>query len=208
MIRLAVLLLATVYAWGLEEGWFSLFDGTTLTGWTPNENPASFRIEDGRLVADGDRSHLFYTGPVGQAQFTDCEFRAEVFVHKGGSSAVYLCAANLGPGWAVKGLPVKLTNTRVAETASGGIYYIPETYRKESPVGDGQWFDLHIIILGKRVQVLIDDKLVTDYTETDASLKPFQRKNLSIGPGTFALQCHGKGQRVDYRNIRVKPAKP
>jgi hypothetical protein len=32
-------------------------------------------------------------------------------------------------GWTVKGLPVKITNTRIAETATGGIYYIPETWQ-------------------------------------------------------------------------------
>ncbi|MEO8351997.1 MAG: family 16 glycoside hydrolase, partial [Chthoniobacteraceae bacterium] len=47
-----------------EDGWISLFDGQSLEGWTVNENPETFTVKDGDLIAHGNRSHLFYTGPV------------------------------------------------------------------------------------------------------------------------------------------------
>lgn len=183
--------------------WIPLFNGETLDGWTANESPESFRVEDGKIVADGPRSHLFYTGPIHDAVFTDFEFVAEVYVHPRGSSAVYVHAENLGPGWAVRGLPVKITNTRVDQTATGGIYHIPETYRQESPVTDGKWFELRIKVEGLRVQVFIDDQLITDYAQDPAALSYYQQKHLKIGSGTLALQCHGPGQRVDFRNLRI-----
>ena len=44
-----------------KEGWISLFNGKSLNGWKANENPESFKVEEGAIVAQGNRSHLFYT---------------------------------------------------------------------------------------------------------------------------------------------------
>lgn len=185
--------------------WIEIFDGESLEGWTANENPASFRVEGGCIVADGPRSHLFYTGPaLGEGMFRNFEFVGEVYSHPRGSSAVYFHAENLGPGWTVRGLPVKITNSRVDKTATGGIYDLPETYRPESTVADGEWFELGIKVLGNTVTVSINGEVVTEYIQNPESLRFFQKKHRKIGQGTFALQCHGEGQRVDFRNLRVR----
>ena len=42
-----------------QEGWIQLFDGKTLTGLKAAENPDSFRVEDGSIVCEGPRAHLF-----------------------------------------------------------------------------------------------------------------------------------------------------
>lgn len=207
-LRLATIaaLIGGILSASASDGeWVSLFDGETLAGWTPNESPESFRVEEGKIVADGPRSHLFYTGPIGDAAFTDFEFSAEVFVHPRGSSAVYFHAENLGPGWTVRGLPVKITNTRVTQTATGGIYHLLETYREVSPVPDGEWFTLRIRVEGLRVHVYLNEALVTDYTQDASTLSRFQQRHLRLGSGTFALQCHGPRQRVDFRKLRVRP---
>jgi len=46
-----------------EEGFVQLFDGKTLNGWKKaEESPDTWKIEDGVLVAHGNRCHLFYVG--------------------------------------------------------------------------------------------------------------------------------------------------
>lgn len=204
LIALALLLCCLLPTASAEEEWVELFNGQDLGSWVPNESPDSWQIANGLLIADGPRSHLFYHTDGQEARFTDFELVAEIFVHKQGSSAIYFHAANCGPGWGVKGLPVKITNTRVAETATGGIYYIPETSLKESPVADEEWFTMRIRVEGMHAQVFINDELITDYTQEPDTLKPFQRTNLGISSGTIALQCHGKGQRVDYRSLKIR----
>ena len=52
-----------------DAGWVSLFDGKSLDGWRANENADSWRVEDGAIVAGGQRSHLYYAGDVNQGQF-------------------------------------------------------------------------------------------------------------------------------------------
>ena len=50
-------------------GWISLFDGKTLNGFKASENKDTFSVRDGMIVVDGPRSHLFYVGPVENADF-------------------------------------------------------------------------------------------------------------------------------------------
>ncbi|MEN9667443.1 MAG: hypothetical protein RLZZ326_3806, partial [Planctomycetota bacterium] len=45
-----------------EEGFEPLFDGKSLAGWKVNENPQSWKVDDGQIVCRGPRSHLFYVG--------------------------------------------------------------------------------------------------------------------------------------------------
>ena len=75
-LLLSLLAVGTLTA---EEAWTSLFDGKRLAGWKASENPSSPRVEDGAIVCEGRRAHLFYVGPDGQAEFEN--FELEVREH-------------------------------------------------------------------------------------------------------------------------------
>ena len=60
-----------------SSDWISLFDGQSLTGWKAAENPETWSVQDGQLIAHGKRSHLFYAGPVGQHDFENFELLVE-----------------------------------------------------------------------------------------------------------------------------------
>ncbi len=36
-----------------DDGWISLFDGRTLSGWKASENKSTFSVRDGMIVAQG-----------------------------------------------------------------------------------------------------------------------------------------------------------
>ena len=61
-----------------SSDWFPLFDGKSLEGWKPSEHEGTFKVIDGQIVAHGERSHLFYTGPVHGADFRNFELTAEI----------------------------------------------------------------------------------------------------------------------------------
>jgi hypothetical protein len=46
-----------------KDGWVSIFDGKSLSGWKDNEpgGSGSFEVQDDNIVAFGGRNHLFYT---------------------------------------------------------------------------------------------------------------------------------------------------
>ncbi len=68
----------------------------------------------------------------------------------------------------------------------------------ETPVADDEWFTQHVIVRGKSIIIRINDVTVVDYTETSPS------GDRCLGSGTFALQAHDPGSRVQYRNLMVR----
>ena len=64
-----------------DEGWVSLFDGKTLTGWKANERPDNWTVKDGAIVGNGERSHLYYM----KEQLKDFELKADVMINEGGN---------------------------------------------------------------------------------------------------------------------------
>ncbi|HON00730.1 MAG TPA: DUF1080 domain-containing protein, partial [Acidobacteriota bacterium] len=61
-----------------DEGWIPLFDGKSLEGWKASEHPDTFSVQEGVIVVNGPRSHLYYVGPVENHDFKNFEFRADV----------------------------------------------------------------------------------------------------------------------------------
>ena len=70
-----------------ETGFKSLYDGKSFKGWKINENKSTWKIEDGNLVCNGDRSHLFYVGD--DKPFVNFEFKAEVMTEPGSNAGIY-----------------------------------------------------------------------------------------------------------------------
>ncbi len=73
-----------------SEGWISLFDGKTFTGWKASEHPNTFTIADGTIIVFGDRAHLFYDGQVGNHNFKNFEFKATVMTTPGSNSGMFI----------------------------------------------------------------------------------------------------------------------
>src|SRR6185369_8303001 len=68
-----------------DEGWIPLFNGKDLDGWRPSEHKDAWTVRDGQIVADGDRSHLFYTG----RDFKNFELEVEALAQTACNSGVY-----------------------------------------------------------------------------------------------------------------------
>ncbi len=107
---LAATLTASAHATGTAEddGWMSLFNGTSLEGWSVREakdakpDSTAFRVEEGFLVAENvgkekKLARLFYEGPVNGAGFTDFELTAKIRLSKRGSSGIMFHIDYPGP---------------------------------------------------------------------------------------------------------------
>ena len=186
-----------------SDGWVSLFDGKSLEGWKPNENPQTFAVKDGVLVVKGDRSHLFYTGPVNGANFKNFEFQAEIMTKKGANSGVYFHTAFQPGGWPSNGYEIQVNNTHTDPKKTAGVYGIKDNMT--APAKDDEWFTLYIKVEGKRILTKVNDKVISDYTEEADAKREGQFKDRLIGSGTFAIQGHDPGSEIHYRNIKVKP---
>jgi len=186
------------------DGWVSLFDGQSLNGWKVNR-PTSWRVEDGAIVADGERSHLFYTG----GEFKNFELSAEVMTRPRANSGIFFHTRYQAEGWPADGFQVEINNTALIDgkyrepQKTGSLFGVRNVYKQF--VNDGEWFTLLVTVRGNNVQVRLNDMLLVDYLEPAPPLRAYsQPSGRILGRGTFALQCHDPGSKAMFRNLRVR----
>nr|WP_254448836.1 DUF1080 domain-containing protein [Spirosoma rhododendri] len=177
------------------EKWVSLFDGKTLNGWKAAENPATFSVQDGAIVVAGPRAHLFYEGPVNNHDFKNFEWKADVKTMPGSNSGMFIHTAYQETGWPKQGYEIQVNQTHTDWRKTGSVYGLQDV--KETFVKDGEWYNERIVVRGKTIQILINDKVINTYTEPETTDK--------AANGTIALQGHDPKSTVYYKNIQIMP---
>jgi hypothetical protein len=182
-------------------GWVSLFDGHSLKGWKANESAGTFKVENGQIVAHGERAHLFYVGAGHKASFKNFELSVEVMTRPGADSGIYFHTAFQPSGWPSEGFEVQVANTCAGENRkTGSLFDVRNVYKQY--VHDNEWFRVHILVRGKQVQLRLNDMLVVDYVEPADAGSGVERV---LHHGTFALQGHGFQSTTYFKNLRVRP---
>jgi len=196
-------------------GWQLLFDGRSLDGWRASENPESFTVRDGMIIAQGKgaaieaqaphpKCHLFYLGPDGHASFTDFEFTADIKCEPRANSGIYFHTEFLADAWPQKGFEIQIDNDPTHPKKTGSLYGVADI--AESPARDNEWFQIHLTVRGKRVMIKINDQTVVDWTEPAGFVArhPPWYSERKLGSGTLALQGHDAESTVYFRNLRVR----
>jgi 3-keto-disaccharide hydrolase len=191
-----------------QDGWIRLFDGQSLNDWRASENKDSFQYKDGMIIAHGQRSHLFYDGPVENHDFTNFELKADVMTFPGANSGIYFHTAYQPSGWPGKGFEVQVNNSFLGSgnyrelKKTGSLYGLRNVFA--SGIMDNEWFTMHITVQGKRIQIRRNNILVVDYIEPAAGARS-RRSGPRLSHGTFALQGHDPKSKIQFKNIYVKP---
>jgi hypothetical protein len=183
----------------LEAGFVALFDGKSFDGWKMSEeNQATWKIENGAIVAQGNRSHLFYVGD--GTPFKNFTLRVEVMTNPGSNGGIYFHTKYQPTGWPSGGFEFQVNNTHSDWKKTGSLYDVVNV--AQAPAQDGKWWTQEVTVRNNRVTVTIDGKRIIEYTELPGVTAgtAFERK---LGEGTFALQGHDPMSVVRYRNIRV-----
>lgn len=185
-----------------EDGFVSLFDGQSLKGWKANEHPENWKVEDGKIVATGPRSHLFYVGDDEQnpPEFEGFHFKSEVMTTKGSNSGIYFHVQWQDEGFPQTGFEAQVNNSHRDPVRTGSIYHLKLNF--VPPAKDDEWFTEEIVLdaKAKTIKTYVNGKLIADYTEPAGK----SGKMEVIGKGTFAFQAHDPKSTCYYRNIRVK----
>ena len=198
-----LLLSATAFAAEDKDGWISLFDGKSFEGWKANEKPDTFKVEDGKIIVNGDRAHLFYVGPVKNHNFKNFELKLDIMTFPKANSGVYFHTEWLDMGFPRKGYEVQVNNSHGDPKRTAGLYGVKDNY--DAVAKDEEWFTMHIIVQGKHVITKVNGKTIVDFTEPDATEAANRNAARRISSGTFALQGHDPGSQIHYKNILVKP---
>ena len=176
------------------DGWISLFNGKDFTGWKISDRKqGKWRVEDGMIVANGPRSHLFTV-----REFKNFEFKAEVKTTPGSNSGIYFHTKYQESGWPEIGHEAQVNVTHGDPVKTGSVYGIVKLY--ETPAKDNEWWTQHIIVKGRNIVIKINGKTVIDYTEPEG-VKGLRK----LSKGSMALQAHDPKSVVYYRNLRIKP---
>jgi len=192
-----------------DPPWRELFNGKDLQGWEANTRPESFAVENGLLKAHGKNgmAHLFYVGDQGKdVSFTDFELIATVRSERNSNSGIFFhTSRELRKGkYLNKGYEVQLNSSEREKRKTGSLYGVVDL--AESPADETKWFELRVVVQGKRIQVFVNQERVVDYTEpADPKRQPARAKRL-IDPagGALAIQAHDPGSVFYFRSIRIR----
>jgi hypothetical protein len=177
--------------------WIAIFDGTGFEGWEVSK-PAgaefNWKIEDGVMtnVADpGRRKHNIAT----TRRFHNFEARLEFKISPGGNAGVYL------RGRAEVQIFDSHGKAELDATDMGALYrYAPPLVDATRPAGE--WNQLEIRFVGKRLDVVLNGKLVQNNAYI-AQRTGQGRTDEFDSPGMFELQ--GDHDQVWFRNVRIRP---
>ena len=168
------------------DGWFALFNGRDLSGWMTFD-PGGWSVGGGgELSGRGPRSYLFSPGT-----YRNFILQAETRLNAKGDSGIVLRAV-LETG-APKGYEVQLCNAGDDPQKTGSLYNFQKI--AESTVSDDQWSRQTIAVIGNRILIQVNGKLLVDYPE----------KESTYTEGHIAFQQHGQASQVNFKNARIKP---
>ena len=203
---------AKIIAERLKQGGFvPLFDGRGLDGWKGlvADPPARAKMTPDELKkaqATADASMRSHWSVVGSAlvfdgkgeslctveDYTDFEMLVDWKIEKGGDSGIYLRGSPQVQVWDAAANPI----------GSGGLYNNQKGPSKPLEVADrplGEWNTFRIIMIGDRVTVYLNDRMVVDNTV----LENYWERDKPIYPsGQIELQAHGNP--LYFKNIYIR----
>lgn len=180
--------------------WVRLFDGKSLKGWKiaePEKN--SWKIENGVIVAHGERSHLYYVGDA--KPFVNFELKIEAMTEPGSNGGIYFHTQWQETSWPKYGYEVQVNQTHTDWRKTGSLYSVQDV--KEQFVKDNEWYTYHITVTGKHISIKVNDRVAVEWDEP-ADRQPGKDFTRILDKGTFALQAHDPKSIVRYRNIMAR----
>ena len=189
-----------------RQGFYKLFNGKDLNDWKASENPDTFKVEDGNMVVNGPRAHLYYMGPVSNHDFKNFELKAELMTFPKANSGIYFHTEYQETGFPNKGFECQVNETHGDPKKTGGLYNVKDVMN-QSPVKNNEWYTYDIIVKDKTVTLKINGKTTTEWTQPDDWKGPEGMPGRVLSSGTIAIQGHDPGSKTLYRSIKIKPLK-
>ncbi|MBI1374006.1 MAG: DUF1080 domain-containing protein [Phycisphaera sp.] len=206
----AVLVVMSLTVRAADDGWVSLFDGKTLSGWTQLNGNAKYSVEDGAIVGQtiepSPNSFLCSDKKYGDFEL---EFEVKLFDARLNSGMqIRSQTAGDDPHGRVNGPQVEIEASGANGAESGYIYgeatgrgwLTPkERLKPTKNFKDGEWNKYRVVAKGPRIQTWINGVAIEDLT--DEEIYKTHPK------GFFGLQVHHVKEgtyKVAWRNIRIK----
>jgi hypothetical protein len=198
------------------QGWKLLFDGKTTNGWRGYQQktmPDGWQVVDGALVRTGSGTDIITVD-----QYDNFELSLEWKISAKGNSGVMYRVSEDGEATYHTGPEVQVLDNHGHRDGKDPLTSAGSCYALYAPSKDvtrpvGSWNQLRLVVKGNQVEHWLNgEKIVQyeiaspDWNKRVAGSKfkewPQFGKNAR---GHIALQEHGN--RVDYRNIKIRSLK-
>lgn len=220
----ALHLAASTASAATPPGFTPLFNGQDLGGWwgLETEDPAKWRalgaedfakkkaasledikkhwrVEGDELVNDGHGLYL-----TTERDYGDFELTLEYRTVPGADSGIYLRGIPQVQIWDFTKAGGKWGGDLGAEYGSGGLWNNSKDNPGKNPIALadkplGQWNKFHILMVGERVTIHLNDRLVVHHARLE---NYFSRKSPVPKTGPIQLQTHGG--EIRWRNLFIR----
>ena len=196
-LKLATVLAIAIILAGCDSS-VSLFDGKSLEGWEcdPLEQAGDWKAVDGEMLGEnsGEQASIIWT----RQSFRDFEIDLDYIT----------LTDDYDTGIFIRGLThqVQIGISRSLQKDMSACIYAPKDEKGSYPgqtdkVADihkvGEWNHLKVIVNGKRIQTILNDEPMVDYTGIAL-----------VDEGPIGLQLHGGvHMSVKFKNIQVRELK-
>jgi hypothetical protein len=203
----AAMLITTSFA-AADEGFVSLFDGKTLTGW--QGAVTGYLVEDGAIVCDPKKGGFLYT----DKEYGDFVLKLEFQLTPGANNGIGIRTPMKGdPAYVGMELQVLDDTAKQYEKLQpyqyhGSIYGVVACKRgHQKPVGE--WNTQEITVKGKDVKIVLNGETIVDANIEKASTpKTIDGKDHPGLKNDKGYICFcGHGAKVAFRNIKIKELK-
>jgi len=194
LYKLAAVLAIAIMISGCDSS-VKLFDGKSLEGWEcdPIEQAGDWKAVDGELLGEnaGEQASIIWT----TKNFRDFEIDLDYIT----------LTDDYDTGIFIRGLThqVQIGISRSLQKDMTACIYAPKDDKGSYPgqtdkVADihkiGEWNHLKVIVNGKRIQTILNDEPMVDYTGIAL-----------VDEGPIGLQLHGGvHMSVKFRNVKVR----
>jgi hypothetical protein len=201
--------LATLQSPQPEDGFFSLFNGTNLAGWTGAKD--SYKVENGAIVCvEGTAGNLLT-----EKEFSDFVVRFEFKLTAGANNGLGVRCPLLAKGnLHLDGIELQILDDTAEKYKTlkpyqyhGSVYGIQPSRRDRQvlkPVGE--WNSQEVTVKGRTIRVMLNGETITechlDEATKNGTMDGAEHPGLNRTSGHIGLLGHG--DRVEFRNIRIK----
>ena len=175
----------------LDSEWIQLFNGKDLSNWFVH-GKAKWDVRDGIMTGEGGMGHI-YTDAVVEDFVVKGTFR----ISDNGNSGIYFRCnpPEDNPDSWPAGYEAQIDNHQDAHTGWMWKPGKPTAEAKELITKDNEWFTMQVKMVGDKMEIWVNDKLMTEYTDSDYT------------KGHFAIQGHNPGMTIEIKELAYKNLK-
>ena len=190
-----------------EEGFVSLFDGKSLSGWIGAKD--AYKVEEGEIVCvQGTAGNLLT-----EKEYSDFIVRFDFKLTTGANNGLGIRCPNVAKG----NLHLDGTELQILDNSAekyktlqpyqyhGSVYGIQPAKREHlKPLGE--WNSQEVTTQGRKIKIVLNGETIVDCdldeVTKNGTLDKAEHPGLKRTAGHLGFLGHG--DRVDFRNVRIK----